>query len=440
MRNLLNKRLRERGPIGVGLIGAGKFGAMFLSQVPTIDGLSIVAIADLDVARAKSVCNKVGWSEQRIACTAYTEDVNALVTHPRVEVVIEVTGNPLAGVTHALAAIENGKHIVMVNVEADALCGVMLAQKAEAAGVSYSMAYGDQPALIWEMVNWGRLCGFEIIAAGKGTRYFPGAHKSTPDTVWDHYGITPEKAAAAGMNSQMFNSFLDGTKSAIEMAAVCNATGLTPAPDGLEFPPCGVDELPHIMRPKNEGGRLHHSGQVEVIASEERDNRPVFRDLRWGVYVVFEAPNDYSAECFGQYGLNTDSSGRYASMYKPYHLIGLELSYSVFSVALWHESIGHPLAFSADAVATAKRDLKAGETLDGEGGFTVFGKLMPARDSLTYRALPIGLAHATRLVNDVAQGVVLRWDDIETLACGDAVRLRREMEIALAATLQFREP
>ncbi len=401
---------------------------MFLSQVPTIEGLSVAAIVDLEIDRAKTVCARVGWSERRIADTAFTGDVDGLLANPLVEVVIEATGNPLAGVTHALAAIENGKHVVMVNVEADALCGVVLAQKAEAAGVSYSMAYGDQPALIWEMVNWGRMCGFEIVAAGKGTRYFFGAHKSTPDTVWDHYGLTAEKAAAAGMNSQMFNSFLDGTKSAIEMAAVCNAAGLTPAPDGLEFPPCGVDDLPHIMRPKTEGGHLHHSGQVEVIASEERDNRPVFRDLRWGVYVVFAAPNDYSADCFRQYGLNTDRSGRYASMYKPYHLIGMELGYSVFSVALRNESIGHPLAFSADAVATAKRDLVAGEKLDGEGGFTVYGKLMPASDSLEYKALPIGLAHNTRLVNDVAEGVALRWDDIETLENGDAVALRRAME------------
>ena len=120
------------------------------------------------------------------------------------------------------------------------------------------------------------------------------------------------------MNPQMFNSFLDGTKSAIEMAAVANATGLTPAPDGLAFPPCGVDDLPRVLRPKAEGGLLDHKGQVEVISSLERDGRPVFRDLRWGVYVVFEAPSDYVKRCFAEYGLVTDPSGRYTALYKPY--------------------------------------------------------------------------------------------------------------------------
>ncbi|MEM7208536.1 MAG: Gfo/Idh/MocA family oxidoreductase [Pseudomonadota bacterium] len=427
MQHLLDKRLAENRPVGVTLIGAGKFGAMFLSQVPTIEGLQVRTIVDLDIDNAKATCARVGWEDARISSTKFTDDANDALRDEQCEVVIEATGNPIAGVDHALAAIEHGKHVVMVNVEADALCGVVLAQKAQAAGVVYTMAYGDQPALIWEMVNWGRLCGFEITAAGKGTRYFDGAHQSTPDTVWEHYGLTSDQAAAAGMNSQMFNSFLDGTKSAIEMAAVCNATGLLAGDDGLTFPACGVDDLPRLMRPQADGGALQQKGQVEVIASEERDGSPVFRDLRWGVYVVFEAPNDYSADCFRQYGLNTDVSGRYASMYKPYHLIGLELSYSVFSAALRQESIGHPRAYVADAVATAKRDLKAGETLDGEGGFTVYGKLMPARASNSVNALPIGLAHDVLLKQDVRQGEIVGMADIDGLAVSTASAMRNQL-------------
>src|SRR5690606_13557358 len=140
------------------------------------------------------------------------------------------------------------------------------------------------------------------------------------DTVWEHYGLTASEAAAAGMNSQMFNSFLDGTKSAIEMFAIATATGLTPAPADLRFPPCGVDDLPEVLRPAEEGGLLHHKGQVEVVSCIDEDFRPVERDLRWGVYVVLEAPSPYAAACFAQYGLRTDSSGRYAAMYKPFHL------------------------------------------------------------------------------------------------------------------------
>ena len=183
----------------------------------------------------------------------------------------------------------------MVNVEADVLAGPLLAAEAREAGVVYTMAYGDQPALTCELVEWARSCGFDVVAAGKGTKYLPSYHASTPDTVWEHYGLTAGQAAAAGMNSRMFNSFLDGTKSAIEMAAIANATGLAPPPDGLRFPPCGKEDLAHVLRPAEVGGQLHHKGQVEVVSSLERDGRPVPNDLRWGVYVVIEAPNDYTA-------------------------------------------------------------------------------------------------------------------------------------------------
>jgi predicted homoserine dehydrogenase-like protein len=275
-----------------------------------------------------------------------------------------------------------------------------------------------------------------VVAAGKGTKYLPEYHRSTPETVWGHYGLTPEQARLGGMNPQMFNSFLDGTKSAIEMAAVANATGLTPAPEGLNFPPCGVDDLPRVLRPKADGGQLHHKGQVEVITSVERDGRPVFRDLRWGVYVVFEAPSDYVARCFSEYGLITDSTGRYSAMYKPFHLIGLELGISVASVGLRREATGTAKVFNGDVVATAKRDLKAGEMLDGEGGYTVYGRLMPAADSLGMGGLPLGLAHHVKLLRNVAAGQPLSWRDVAVDETSHAVRIRREMETTFAAAQQ----
>ena len=317
--------------------------------------------------------------------------------------VVEATGHPAAGVVHARTAIREGKHIVMVNVEADVLVGPVLAREAEAAGVVYSMAYGDQPALTCELVDWARACGFEVVAAGKGTRYLPSYHTSTPDTVWDHYGLTAEQAGTARMNPRMFNSFLDGTKSAIEMAAIANATELTPAPDGLVFPPCGIDDLPNLLRPREVGGQLNHKGQVEVVSSLERDGRSVDRDLRWGVYVVLEAPNDYAANCFQQYGLITDTSGRYAAMHRPFHLVGLELNMSILSAALRGEPTGCTTDFRGDVVAVAKRDLAIGKVLDGEGGYTVWGKLVPAEDSLALGGVPIGLAHGARLVHNVLE-------------------------------------
>ena len=425
---LLQARADAGGAVRAGLIGAGKFGSMFLSQAPTTPGLQVTVIADLSPDRAKESCRSVGWSEERVAATRFVEDGRDLCAADDVDVVIDATGSPGAGVVHALSAIDNGKHIVMVNVEADVLAGPALAARARKAGTVYSMAYGDQPALVSEMVDWARAAGFRVQAAGKGTKYLPSYHQVTPDGVWTHYGLTPEAAKAAGMNSQMFNSFLDGTKSAIEMAAIANACGLAVPEAGLSFPPCGVDDLAHVLRPRAAGGQLEGEGMVEVISSLERDGRPVFRDLRWGVYVVLEAPNDYAAACFRQYGLPVDSTGRYAAMYKPFHLIGLELGISVLSAALRGEPTGHSREFRGDAVAVAKRDLAPGDMLDGEGGYTVWGRLMPAKKSVAAKALPIGLAHGVRLTRAVRAGDLVTQDDVEPLADTPALRLRRESE------------
>ncbi|MEE1656393.1 SAF domain-containing protein [Microvirga sp. CF3062] len=424
---LLHQRSDTGRPVRVGLIGAGKFGSMFLAQVPTIAGLDVAVIADLDPDRAREACRNVGWDEARIAGTRFVADGLDACRADDAEVVIEATGHPEAGIRHALAAIEAGRHIVMVNVEADVLAGPLLAEKARERGIVYSMAYGDQPALVAEMVDWARAAGFTVAAAGKGTKYLPHFHQVTPDDVWTHYGLSPEQAKAGGMNPQMFNSFLDGTKSAIEMAAIANACDLDVPEDGLRFPPCGVDDLAHVLRPKSVGGQLDRDGMVEVVSSLERDGRLVFRDLRWGVYVVLKAPNDYAAACFKQYGLPTDLTGRYAAMYKPFHLIGLELSISVLSAALRVEPTGSTRAWRGDAVAVAKRDLKAGEMLDGEGGYTVYGRLAPAARSKAGRMLPIGLAHGVSLTRDVAAGAVVTEDDVSLDAERLAVRVRREM-------------
>lgn len=424
---MLAMRVDAGRPVRVALIGAGKFGSMFLAQIPTTPGLDVTVIADLSPDRARAACRAVGWNDARIDATAFTDDASAAIVRDDVEVVIEATGNPAVGIAHARAAIAAGKHIVMVNVEADALCGPLLAAEARQAGVVYTLAYGDQPALTAEIVDWARACGFTVVAAGKGTKYLPAYHDVTPDDVWTHYGLSAAEAKAGGMNPQMFNSFLDGTKSAIEMAAIANACELDVPSAGLSFPACGADDLPHILRPRAVGGILERSGMVEVVSSLERDGRPVHRDLRWGVYAVFEAPNDYAAACFHQYGLKTDATGRYAAMYKPYHLIGLELNISVLSAALRGEPTGQPTAFRGDVAATAKRDLRAGETLDGEGGFTVWGKLMPAPASLAAGALPLGLAHGVRLGRDVAHGSTVTYDDVEVLH-GPAAEARRVME------------
>ena len=423
---LAAERAAEGRPVRAALIGAGKFGSMFLSQVPTIQGLEVTVIADLDTDAARNACRAVGWDDTRISATHFIDD-GCAAAQSDVDVVIEATGNPEAGIRHAEAAIEAQRHIVLVNVEADVLAGPQLAAQAAAAGVICSMAYGDQPALVSEMVDWARAAGFEVAAAGKGTKYLPAYHQVTPDEVWAHYGLTSEQAQAAGMNPQMFNSFLDGTKSAIEAAAIANTCGLDLPEDGLAFPPCGVDDLAHVLRPREIGGHLHRDGMVEIVSSLERDGRPVFRDLRWGVYVVLRAPNDYAAACFRQYGLPTDSTGRYAAMYKPFHLIGLELSLSVLSVALRGEATGQTQEWRGDAVAVAKRMLRAGERLDGEGGWTVYAKAVPAARSRAELLLPIGLAHDVTLLRDIGQGETLRMTDVALDPARRGVVLRQAM-------------
>ena len=260
LHRVLRRRQDEGRPMRVGVIGCGKFAGMFLAQVPSHarpagggdrrprPGPGAREPGSRSAGRRRSTpCRPP--TPRRTAAPGSPTMRRRVVGCAEVELVVEATGDAVAGAAHALAAIEAGKHVVMVNVEADVLCGPALARRAEAQGVVYSLAYGDQPALIAEQVDWARACGLEVIAAGKGTKYLPAFHRSTPDTVWGHYGITPERAAAGGMNPKMFNSFLDGTKSAIEMAAVANACELGVPEDGLEFPPCGVDDLPFVLRP-----------------------------------------------------------------------------------------------------------------------------------------------------------------------------------------------
>ncbi|HAA91101.1 MAG: flagellar biosynthesis protein FlgA [Rhodospirillaceae bacterium] len=423
------RRMNVPNPIRVGLVGAGKFGSMFLSQVPSMPEVEVRAIAELDPSRAREACQRVGWDETTIEQVNFVTDAVALAGSDEIDVLVEATGDPEAAIRHALASFEGGHHVVNVTVEADALIGPLLAERAAAAGVVYSLAYGDQPALICELVDWARTCGFSVVAAGKGTKYVPGDHDANPDTVWTHYGLSPNRAAAAGMNPRMFTSFVDGTKSAIEMAAVANATGLSPAPDGLSFPPCPATRLQEVLKPSAEGGCLDHKGQVEVISSKEPDGTDVENNLRWGVYVVIEAPNDYTAACFEEYGLASEG-GRYASMYKPFHLIGLELGFSVVRAARDGMATGCPSVFQADVAAVAKTDLAKGSVLDGEGGFSVWGNIQPAADSVAAGNLPIGLSHGVTLKRALAKGETVRWEDVEIDEEAEAVQLRREMEAA----------
>ena len=442
----LQQRQAEGRPIRVGLIGAGKFGSMYLAQIPRTPGVHLVGIADLSPDGARANLSRVGWEAQRMQAasldaaikmgtTHIGEDWRALVSHPAIDVIVECTGHPIAAVDHCLEAFAHGKHVVNVTVEADAFCGPLLAHKAAQAGVVYSLAFGDQPALICDLVDWARTCGFPVVAAGRGHKWLPHFNQSTPDTVWGNYGLTPEQALRGGLNPKMFNSFLDGSKPSIESSAVSNATGLGVPSNGLLYPPASVEDIPFVTRPISEGGVLERKGMVEVISSLEANGRKIPYDIRMGVWVTVEAETDYIKNCFEEYNAHTDPSGRYFTLYKRWHLIGLEVGMSVASVALRGEPTGVATCWNADVVATAKRDLQAGEILDGEGGYTVWGKLLPADTSRKLGGLPLGLAHNIRLLRPVRQGQSLCWDDVAIDTSTRAYQLRREMENHFAVPL-----
>ena len=249
----INELIDNKNTVNVTLIGAGKFGSMFLSQAPYTKGLNVFTICDLNIDKAKKACREVGWSEDQINNIIFTEDFEKAINNDEVDVVVEATGHPSSGIKHARTCFKYGKHVIMVNVEADVLAGPSLSAEANSAEVVFSMAYGDQPSLTLEIIEWARASGFKVTAAGKGTKYMPEYHYSTPKTVWDHYGLTSDEAEKAGMNSKMFNSFLDGTKSSLEMSAIANASGLNVPNNGLLFPPCGMDDLASLLKEKNKG-------------------------------------------------------------------------------------------------------------------------------------------------------------------------------------------
>ncbi len=440
---MLAARAEDGNPIRIGQVGAGKFGTMFLAQLRLTLGMHLVGLADLMPARARERMTGVGWPAEQVAAatlddalktgaTCITDDALALITHDEIDVFIEATGDPATGIRLCLAAIEHGKHVVMVNVEADALAGPLLARRAEENGVVYSLAWGDQPALICEQVDWARTCGFEVVAAGKGTRYMPTYHRSTPDTVWEILDKYLKIEDRSHINPKMFNSFIDGTKSGIEMTAVCNATGLVPQTDGLAFPPASRFECAQVCKPRADGGTLEKAGVTEVTSSVYRNGEDVPHHLAMGTYVVITSESSYAQQCFKEYNCLPDETGKYAALYRPTHMIGLELGVSVASAALRHEPTGSPVCFNSDVVATAKRPLKAGEILDGEGGACVWGKQTPARASLEAGYLPLGLAHNVKLTRDVAEGERLLWSDVEIDTSDNAVKVRREMEAMFA--------
>ena len=410
----LHTKLETRtDPIKIAFIGCGKFVSMFLAQYNHLNKIQIDSIVDININQAKKNCLNSGLSSESIGKINFSNSLDEILDR-NIEIFIEATGNPIIGTVHACKIIINKKNIILVNVEADITCGKYLSDLAKKNNVICSMAYGDQPSLILEQIEWARLNGFEVICAGKGTKYHPSFEYSTPDTVWGHYGLTKERAEnESGMNPKMFNSFLCGDKSAIEMCAVSNAANLKCPSNGLTFPPVGVYDIAKKMIPKKDGGLIDGEGQVEVISSIDLDKKDIKNDLRWGVYIVLKAKNEYVKNCFKDYGMVTDSSGNYSAIWRPYHYIGLELAQSIYSIALDNRATGFTKKYNAEVASIAKKDLKKGEKLDGEGGFCVRGRLITSEKSKKEKILPLGLTDNAILKKDISKDELIKLEDVE---------------------------
>src|SRR5210317_327192 len=410
----LNTKLQSREkPIKVAFIGCGKFVSMFLAQYNKLQKITIDTIVDINIDNAKKNCLKSGLTTETVDKINFVTTLDEALDRD-IEIFIEATGNPIVGTIHAIKIIKQKKHLILVNVEADVTCGKYLADLAKENNVICSMAYGDQPSLIMEQIEWARLNGFSVVCAGKGTKYHPDFEYSTPDTVWGHYGLSKERAEIeSGMNPKMFNSFLCGDKSAIEMAAVSNATNLKCPSNGLTFPPVGVYDIAKKLIPKDVGGLIDYEGQVEVISSIDLNQKDVPNDLRWGVYIVIKAQNQYVKNCFKDYGMVTDETGNYSAIWRPYHYIGLELAQSMYSVALDKKATGFTKYYNADVASYAKKDLQIGEKLDGEGGFCARGRLVTSTKSKKEKILALGLSDGAIVKRNIKKDQVITLDDVE---------------------------
>lgn len=444
MRNKLMALDEQGKKIRVGVIGCGRFGSMVISALRNAPGMEAAVVCDLNVTRAIGTLvenpqrggrplNTANLGEANDAIRQgrpiVTDDSN-IVIQADIDVIVDATGNPDIGAKHAFEAIMAGKHVVMVTVEADVLVGPILKRMADKAGVVYTAAYGDQPAIIEELYDWAVSMGFEVVAAGKGTKHLDRFRYLTPDEALLEYGMTPDEIAASNLNPRMYNSFLDTTKSSIEMCAVANMTGLVPDVPGMHFPSASIEDIPRLLVPKEDGGILSKRGVVEIVSSLDAEGQEIPNHLRWGVYVVITSDSPYLRGCMKDYGMAMDRTGRYAVMYRPYHLIGMETPMSIAKAALYGEATGAPKSRVCEVVAAAKKNLELAEELDGEGGYTVYGNVVEAAQADNERLLPMGLCHGAKVVRPVTQGKMLTYADVQMPEGGFAQHLRKVQDAA----------
>ena len=441
----LRRRESQGRPIRMGVIGAGTFGTQIVAQTCRMQGMRVSALAELDLERARRALALGGIQGERVCEAETSSAINdairndsaaitadaSLLMESEIDVVIEATGHVNAGTKHACQAIEAKKHVVMVTVEADIVVGHLLKQKADAAGVMYSMAYGDEPALACELWDWASSLGFRVVAAGKGTRFLPSFRKYNPDDVADQYGFTGDD-----YNAQMFGSFLDGTKHAIEMAALSNATGLVPDVRGMHFPSPDLREIPDVLCSTDKGGILNQEGVVEAVSAIRPDLSEVERNLRGGLYAVIDAPTGFSIDSLASYGeiigMITGAKSNYAMIYRPQHFIGHEMPITAARMMIFGQTCGAAVTKTADVVAAAKRPLVPGDVLDGEGGFTVYGLIDRADTAQREHLIPMGLTQGATVIQNIPEDGMITYDNVNA---ADSLPFRLLQEEAVAGSV-----
>ncbi len=412
---------QEGRPIRVAVIGAGQMGGGLVRQVSHVPGMRLAGVCDLVIERAAAAAAQAGvpaemgdspnavrrlMDEGRAAITSRPA---WLVEAPGVDAVLDATGDPDAGARLALAAIAQRKPFITMNVEADATVGPLLAWMARSAGAIYTVAAGDEPSVLCEMVDFARAIGLDVICAGKGKN-------NRLDRAATLQQVEGE-AAARGMSARMLVAFVDGTKTMVEMAALANATGLQPDRPGLHGPRADLADLLRTFVPEADGGILHGRGVADYAIG----------DVAPGVFLVVTTPSEAVRRDLAYLKAG---DGPYYLLHRPYHLASLEAPLSVARAVLNGEvtmaAVGAPLA---ECVAVAKRDLRAGEILDGIGGDTVYGLTDAASRVAAAGAVPIGVIHGALVRRDVPRGITLTEEDVALDETATIVSLRRLQDV-----------
>jgi predicted homoserine dehydrogenase-like protein len=440
---LAELKARSANPAPIGLVGVGRMGRGIADQLATMIGLRLRAAADLDGGRALRAFTENGWKRDQVCLTddhaaavdalragraVATEDP-LLVPRLPLEAVVEATGHPATGAQVAAAAIDEGHHAVMLNVEADVVVGPLLAERARRRGVVYTLAAGDQPGAIFEMVEWSQTLGFEVVCAGRGTVLFPGDHHATPDTYAD-------MAARNQMNPKMYNEFRDGTKSQLEMVAVSNVLGMPPARRGMHEPYCKWPDLGRVFALQADGGLLERPGVVDMANAVDADGRYVHDDKVFpGVFVVVTSPHPGVRSAMGSlfepgFGGTAQQWGPNWGLFRPYHLACVEVPMSIARAIVQGRPTGDcgggPVA---ELITVAKKDLRPGDELDGGGGYTVYGLSERVEVARRDNLLPFGFAYeGARVRRAVGGDQALTWDDVEVDTSGPLPAMRREQD------------